>query len=112
MSDLVDLTNLREMTDGDKEMEQELFEEFFSSSQEAINIMQNNCVDGENEAWRSQAHALKGTALNLGAQSLGKKFEQAQENHAVSGQEKQAMLDAIKAEYAQVKSFLEAALEA
>ncbi len=107
MTDVIDLTNFREMTDGDVELEKELFEEFFSSSEECITAMESNCVDGENEIWRSNAHAFKGTALNLGADKLGQMCKDAQEGQDMSAAEKTTLLEKIKAEYSAVKVFLE-----
>jgi len=106
MTQPVDLTNLREMTDGDSEMEKELFEEFFLSSDACIAGLDANTAGGENEAWRKHAHALKGTALNLGAESLSAVCKHAQESHGASAEEKHAMLASIKAEYARVKDYL------
>lgn len=102
----VDLTNLREMTDGDKELESQLFSEFFTSSEECIATLKNNCSDGTNEVWRTAAHALKGTSYNLGAAKLGDLCKKAQENNAAFSLEKQAMLNDIQLEYADVKKFL------
>ena len=107
MTDPVDLTDLREMTEGDVEMEQELFAEFFSSSEECISAMETGCLDGENETFRANAHALKGTAINLGAAKLSQLCKDAQENSSVSASDKKSMLDNIKQEYSEVKKFLE-----
>jgi HPt (histidine-containing phosphotransfer) domain-containing protein len=107
MSDSVDLTDLRSMTDGDKEMEIALFQEFFSSSENSMQTLAAQCTDGQNETWRSVAHALKGTSLNLGAKVLGDLCKKAQENPAASAADKKTLLDAIQAEYAKVKVFLE-----
>ncbi len=107
MADAVNLTNLREMTEGDVEMEKALFEEFCSSAETCIAALEANCADGENEVWRSNAHALKGTSLNLGAEKLGVLCKQAQEGCAASQAEKQTMLSGIKTEYAEVKTFLD-----
>lgn len=106
MSDPVDLTNLREMTDGDADMEQMLFNEYYHSTESGITTLSNNCVDGENENWRGSAHALKGTSLNLGAERLGALCKQAQEGHGASAAEKRQMLDAIREEYEKVKAYL------
>lgn len=106
MGNPVDLTNLREMTDGDHDLEMELFEEFYRSATQCIVNMENNCTDGENEDWRAAAHALKGTAYNLGAEPLGGLCKVAQEKFAASGAEKQEMLSGIKAEYAEVEKYL------
>lgn len=102
----VDLTNLREMTDGDKELEQELFAEFFNSSASAIETLGQHCADGESKPWYSAAHALKGSAYNLGATQLGDLCKKAQESHAASKMEKQQMCDGIKQEYEKVRQYL------
>ena len=107
MANPVDLTDLRSMTDGDKEMELALFAEFYSSSEAAFDIMAANCIDGQNEIWRSNAHAIKGSAYNLGAKGLGDLCKQAQENPAASGSDKQTLMEKIKAEYALVKAYLQ-----
>lgn len=107
MTDSVDLTNLRSMTDGDKELEEALFSEFCSSTEASLNAMAAYCVDGASEPWRAAAHALKGTAYNLGATPLGELCKKAQEGYMASGSEKSALLDAMRSEYAKVKAYLE-----
>ena len=107
MTDTVDLTNLHEMTDNDKELEIALFEEFYSSSVESIATLEANCTDGENEAWRAAAHALKGAAYNLGAHGLGDHCKNAQESHTASAAQKRMILQAIQEEYVKVKQYLE-----
>lgn len=103
----VDLTNLHDMTDGDVELEKELFKEFYRSSEETIGVLEKNCTDGENETWRASAHALKGSVYNLGAAALGELCKKAQESHTASKDEKKKLLDAIKQEYAQVELYLQ-----
>lgn len=102
----VDLTNLHEMTDGDRELERELFKEFFSSSVDAIATLAQHCMDGESKPWYSAAHALKGSAYNLGAMSLGDLCKKAQEGYAASKTEKQRMYEDIKQEYEKVYRYL------
>lgn len=106
MTSPVDLTNLRSMTDGDKEMEQALFEEFFTSFEAGLDVLKANCADSAAETWRKQAHALKGIALNLGAAQLGELCKKAQESHTTPEQEKTVLLGNIHAEYERVKGFL------
>ena len=110
MSQPVDLTNFREMTDGDVELEEELFEEFISSSTDGISIMANSLGKGENDAWRATAHALKGVAQNLGAGKLGKLLEQAQSAANDDRQTKQKILLNIDDEFAAVRKYLNTAL--
>lgn len=111
MSVPVDLTNLRSMTDGDRELEVILFQEFSRAAEAALREMAENCVDGHNEPWKVAAHALKGTAYNLGAHGMGDLCKTAQENPAASGVEKKELLDQLQAEYAQVEQFLKTAHE-
>lgn len=106
MSVSVDLTNLRSMTDGDKDLEVILFHEFCSSAEVALQKMAENSGDGHNESWRSIAHALKGTSYNLGANGMGNLCKAAQNNPAASATEKRELLERLQAEYAQVKQFL------
>lgn len=107
MSKHIDLTNLRTMTDGDKEMEQELFDIFYSSSEEAIRTLSANCVDGHSETWRTAAHAFKGSAYNVGAKILGNLCCQAQDNPSAAKSQKTALLDQMKSEYEAVKKCLQ-----
>ena len=107
MTDSLDLANLRSMTDGDKELEIALFQEFYSSTEASLETMAANCTDGQNEIWQTTAHALKGTCYNLGAQVMGDLFKKAQESSAVSSADKKALLDLIRSEYTKVKALLE-----
>lgn len=104
--DPVDLQNFRELTGGDEEMERELFQEFISSAKEAIETLEQNCLDGENEMWRGAAHALKGTSLSLGAQDLSQVCKEGQDEHGADATEKIRILTSIKSEYERVEAFL------
>ena len=103
----VDLTNLRELTGGDEEMETELFLEFLSSAREAIAILEQNCLDGENDDWRRATHALKGTSLSLGAERLSQICKTGQEKQGSDTEEKSEILTGIKAEFQKVEAFLD-----
>jgi HPt (histidine-containing phosphotransfer) domain-containing protein len=102
----VDLTNLRSMTDGDREMEKALFEEFFSSFEAGIASLQANIGAAAAEAWRKEAHALKGIALNLGAMELGELCKKGQDEPGADVTAKEALLKTIQAEYDKVRQFL------
>lgn len=102
----VDLTNLRSMTDGDKEMEEALFEEFLSSFESGMKTLAANANESTSEAWRKEAHALKGIALSLGANNLGTLCKKAQDDYQISSESKHKILEDIGNEYEQVKLFL------
>ena len=107
MSTPVDLTNLREITEGDAAMEQELFKEFIASADSYIINLGNMMSAEQHESWRTTAHAFKGLAINLGATHLSELCKKAQENNTANTQEKTAMLKDINQEYTAVKSFLD-----
>jgi len=103
----VDLSNLREMTNGDKDLEGVLFQEFFASTKQLLTQLTQAFESDNPEAWKAAAHALKGTAYNLGAQQLGDYCKTAQEDFEISRDIKQPLLQSIAQEYGQVKEFLE-----
>jgi HPt (histidine-containing phosphotransfer) domain-containing protein len=102
----VDLANLRSMTDGDSEMEKALFDEFYTSFEAGITSLQRHMETGAAEAWRKEAHALKGIALNLGAEQLSLLCKNAQEASGAENKFKEALLKDISTEYGHVKKFL------
>lgn len=106
MSAPVDLTNLRSMTDGDTEMEKELFSQFNDAFDIGIASLQENMADASAEIWRTTAHSLKGIAINLGANNLGNLCKYAQEQHTSNAESKSAILHNLRSEYACVKHFL------
>jgi len=107
MSDPVDLTNLRSMTDGDIDMEKALFEEFYSSFESRITILHESLGKEAAETWRTNSHALKGISLNLGADHLGALCKQGQDGMHMNESEKSELLKKIEDEYALVKGFLQ-----
>jgi len=106
MTESVNLSNLHEMTGNDPAIEKELFEVYLSSSEDCLKALRENSGAGQEETWRTQAHAWKGMSLNLGAEPLGKLCAEAQMNHMAPPEKKAALLAAIEAEYVKVKAFL------
>ena len=106
MSQPVDLTNLREMTDGDKDLETALFQEYFSSSEKLLDELNQAIASDNVEEWRRAAHALKGTSYNLGAQKLGDYCKAAQEGNLAPKSEKETLYETIASEYELVKYYL------
>lgn len=108
----VNLANLREITGGDTEIEQELFRIFLESSAECLAALSGACGAEQAESWRKQAHALKGISYNLGAQTLGDLCKIAQDEPHMGESDKQALLQAIRQEHEQVARFLTGLLPA
>lgn len=103
MNTPVNLDNLRELTEGDKALEAELFKEFISSANGLIKELEDN---PNNEKWRTTCHAFKGICVNLGAIRLAEICKDGQEKSDAAILEKQSLLKDIKAEYVLVRSFL------
>ncbi len=106
MTDPVNLANLREMTGGDAAIERELFAVFMDSSEKCFANLEANAAAGQEEAWRTEAHAWKGMSLNLGAESLGHLCANAQMKNTAPPEEKAKILAEIKDEYEKVKQYL------
>jgi HPt (histidine-containing phosphotransfer) domain-containing protein len=106
MSPPVNLTNLREITGGDHEIEQELFVVFLESAQVCLKGLRDSLADTDHVIWRKQAHALKGISYNLGAQLLGDLCKMAQDDSTTSQEQKTQLLTAIEGEYGLVESYL------
>lgn len=107
MSQPLDLENLHEMTGNDAALEKELFGVFLTSAEECMAALRASTGADAQETWRTQAHALKGMSLNLGAAELGALCANAQMNHTADSTQKAAMLHAIEDSYAAVKAFLQ-----
>lgn len=104
----VDLSNLRMATDGDKELEKELFDEFITSSAELIGTLEEHARSmNDNETWRSVSHALKGICANLGAANLADICKESQEACNAPLPDKQDILARIKQEHEKVVQFLQ-----
>jgi HPt (histidine-containing phosphotransfer) domain-containing protein len=104
MQQPVDLTNLRSMTDGDRELERALFIEFNSAFQDGIASLRKAIAANDTSGWHQHAHALKGIALNLGAVLLAALCKEAQEQ--TLNTKSSDLLDKIEAEFLVVKQFL------
>ena len=106
-NDSVDLTNLRELIQNDHEMEAALFDEFISSSNALMKELETyiSCND-QNEEWRKAAHALKGIAINLGAERLGELAKDCQEQCDVPSQDKVELFKQLETEHGNVLEFL------
>lgn len=106
MSDVVDLRNLREMLGDNRDIEKQFFEKFYLAAQKCMTGMDAACTANDHEMWRSNAHALKGVSLNLGAMQLGTLCAAAQAACEQAAPEKQKLLAEIKEAYAAAEQYL------
>lgn len=107
MGQPVDLRNLREMTDGDRELEKDLFDEFISCSGTMIQELHEACIQQNKVEWHEKTHAFKGIAYNLGAMHLGDLCKKGQESDDADIKTKALLLDEIIKEFDQVKAQLQ-----
>lgn len=102
----VNLTNLRELTDGDKDIEKELFQDFIDSSALLLADLEKFISEDAFEEWRKSAHGLKGISANLGAENLSHLSKTAQDSFEKDRTEKQQILTNLKQERDKVVAFL------
>jgi HPt (histidine-containing phosphotransfer) domain-containing protein len=102
----IDLDNLRKITDGDAEMEAELFQIFLDSSAACMQKLRAATAMESAEIWYTQTHAMKGICFNLGAGPLGQLCKDAQESSKATAEEKLTMLTTMEKELQRVKDAL------
>jgi len=100
MTQPVHLETLREITNGDPELERELFALFFQTIEACLARMA--AAAGAME-WSESAHEMKGAAANIGAPALVELCLLAEK----AGEERQRLLAQLAEEYARVKAFLQ-----
>ncbi len=103
----VDIKHLEIFTGGDPKEEKELFDLFIEQATFSLKEMEKTCAKEKNEAWRSQAHKIKGASTSLGANNLTALCSEAEEGYEMEEDEKKALLAGIYDEFLNVKSFLE-----
>lgn len=108
----VNLVHLRELIDGDMEVERVLFKEFMLAADQAVDALALSVTSNTAEKWRKTAHMLKGIAYNIGARKLGDLCKNAQEHYQDDIHYKQQMHGSIDQEYIQVKAYLEGLMQA
>lgn len=107
----VDLSPLREITDGDKQVEKELIRCFIEQSDGNLQELDKSLKDGDSNTWREVSHMLKGAAAGIGAGTLHQLCERAQNLEPSATEEQLALFTQIKMEYEKVRKFLVSNLE-
>ena len=106
MAELLTLNTLRDIIDHDQELERELINNFHACYHTCISDLEAGITNQDNIIWRNAAHALKGIAFNLGAESLGELSLKAEQASDRPYPEKVQMLEEIKTRYAAVNQAL------
>ncbi len=102
----IDLSNFRDITEGDVELEAELFNDFISSFEALLSELEkaDGSVLREGVSYKKSAHSLKGLAANLGAFKLAQYCEDAQD--ASTEEAKAGLLKSMREEFAAIKVYL------
>ncbi len=103
-NDVIDWTRLRLFTDGDAAMKRKLATLFITHATDSINMMRDSIAGDAATAlaWKNAAHKLKGSAANLGANTLSHVCAQAEYAHTANASVRQAAFDRLSAAYNQV----------
>ena len=103
----VAIEHLTIFTDGDKELEAELFQVFFEQAEVGLIDLEESLNAGQEDDWRKAAHKFKGASANLGAVKLSELCYTAEQDFEAANDDKIILLTKIKDAYDEVKTFLE-----
>jgi|GEM_PF-2025548 len=103
----VNIAHLESFTEGDPEIEKELFSIFFDQMGLGLTNLEKTSIDNAHDDWRNAAHKFKGAAANLGAENLASLCASAEKDYKESEASKKAMLAALNIEAEIVQGFLE-----
>jgi HPt (histidine-containing phosphotransfer) domain-containing protein len=102
----VDIIHLETFTDGDKDVEQQLFSLFLEQADISLSRLRDAISSHDNEEWRSASHKFKGAAANLGAKKLSEICHAAESAFLQTGDAKIGILNAIQTQYEEVQFYL------
>lgn len=102
----IDLDFLRGIIDNDLEFEKELFAIFLDNAHQNIVKMQEAVTNSDNNGWYMASHAFKGSSASIGAFSLSRILEYAQNHQQETFDEKVKILDEVKQEFQTVSDFI------
>ncbi len=102
----IDLEFLRSVVGDDQQFERELFEIFTQNAARNIAKMEAAIKDGDSNAWYMASHAFKGAAASIGAFDLSKALEYAQKHPEDSSEDKNKIIENVKAQYKMVAEFI------
>ena len=105
-----DLSGLSDFADDvDRDLRQ-LINLFVAQSKDILEILQDNCRDGENQEWVEAAHKLKGGASLMKAKKLCLLCDQAQKMESATANDRKTIVRDIETEYRKVRRGLEKAV--
>lgn len=99
----VNFDNLRDITGGDVALEADLLRLFLDSGNACLEKMREALIADDEVQWRQQAHAFKGTCMNLGATALSDFCAAAQADWRAVHEDKRVHLAIIEDEFQRVR---------
>lgn len=109
----VEIGQIQETADGDKDFERELIELFVSDNEERLKTIESLVAGRDAEALRREAHTIKGSSANMGApgmREIAARLEQVDPRTELT--QALQLLEELKAEFEQVRKFFAGYLEA
>ena len=104
--EILDMTDLRTICEGDPVMEKEFADTFVQQSIKHLEQLSAHCVNGVCEPWKEAAHLLKGGAAIIGAKKMRALSADAQEMLEATADQRRAMLQAIHGSFDEVRAQL------
>ena len=95
--------NLELITGGNPALDIDLLETFLTTSRDYIAAMHAAHRTNDHEDWQGQAHALKGSCFNIGADYLGEICETTQFQGEIAGALRSEILQKIENEFANLE---------
>jgi signal transduction histidine kinase/CheY-like chemotaxis protein/HPt (histidine-containing phosphotransfer) domain-containing protein len=108
----INIEHLESFTDGEPEIEKELFNIFIDQMGLGLTSLETYYQDKDQEAWRASAHKFKGAAANLGAEKLAALCFEAEHHFKDDEPSKKEILTAILHEADIVQSFIQQRVKA
>ena len=84
---------------------------FVSQTEESLEQLAAQCIDGENKSWSEIAHKIKGGAGMMGAEKLQSKAALAQEMFDATAQKRQAILAELTNLYEEARDYIKAEID-
>ena len=104
--DILDMSDLRTISDGDSMLEKEFADTFVKQSIKHLERLSAHCITGISEPWKEAAHLLKGGAAIIGAKKMRALSAEAQEMLDATADQRRQMLAAINLSFDEVRAQL------
>lgn len=103
----VELAALRDITDGNPELEQQLFELFLGTCERCLSEATKLIESDPKGLWHDVLHELKGAAANVGAMGMAGLCRNGENLRAEQVSERMFFCKQLRQEYKRVRAYLE-----